>query len=319
MKTPVDNIVFVHGGSFENVKKALQQWCDAYNLNIEFHLLKNGRGEHIIVTENSINLEHFEYLVNYLTYPENIPFKGKIIGYKKVNDELRMLFVPEDDSEYDCVYFTTENNQTFKADFGGRITPQPLVVPFLPLRPHDEELPYITVKQHKSYKEKAFEMLKEEEPAVQKRFKYLLWISIGLILSSIVSGPIMLYTAIPLKVCGLFIFTWFFADYKMLRYSRYYFYCLSISLLVSFLAIVFIQIKALREDEFTLLMCSSPTGFLLFQFGLRRLFLFTFKREPVVEKPTPSWQDFIYTMVLIFSTSALIISLLSVAKHLHLY
>jgi hypothetical protein len=307
MKSPVDNIVFVHGGSFENVKKALQQWCDAYKLNVEFHLHKNGRGEHIVTTENNIDLEHFEYLVNYLKYPENIQLNAKIIGYKIVDENMRMLFIPDNDTEYDCVYWTNEKNQTFKSDFGGKITKQTVVVPFEQMTEIELEDYNIKVKPKKSTGEKELEI---ELPKIQKRFKYLVWISSSLIALSSISLLINRPTAIPINACSLLVTTWFFSDYKMLRNSRYYNYCLGIGVLLTSIAFSFAAIKALNESKFALYMSLSAIILLVNQRLLRKLFLKIFKREPVVEKPSPSWKDMLYAMSLLLATGWLTIFLI---------
>lgn len=69
----------------------------------------------------------FCYWVNYLVYSnERKKYNNNITGWFEVSanaklfqNQILMVYVPETDTEYDNVYFTTKDNLCYKQEFGG--------------------------------------------------------------------------------------------------------------------------------------------------------------------------------------------------------
>ena len=94
----MDNLITIKGGVYNDIKKALKQWIELYNDQLQdeltFELYKNGRGNHIIKADNRLDNELFYYLVNYLKYPKNIEYNIKIEGFTIGKDKkiVRLYF-----------------------------------------------------------------------------------------------------------------------------------------------------------------------------------------------------------------------------------
>ena len=127
-----DNLIFINGGAYANIKKALRQWMTTYSDDLPddltFEIYKNARGKHIIKADERLNNWLFYFLINYLNYHEVIEHKVEIEGFTtgKDNDVLKdkklIVYISPDDKDGDNVYVTTTENNNYKVDFGGKIT-----------------------------------------------------------------------------------------------------------------------------------------------------------------------------------------------------
>jgi hypothetical protein len=70
----------------------------------------------------------FYYLINYLYYPDNVGYKINIQGFTTanshhiLNNKKLLVYIPDKNTEHDNVFVVTEDNETFKIDFNGKIT-----------------------------------------------------------------------------------------------------------------------------------------------------------------------------------------------------
>ena len=128
------NILFIEGGAYADIKKALEQWIDpssdVLGKGLAFGLYKDEKDRHIIKADDDLPNEQFNYLLNYLKYPEEIEYKINITGFttitkptvfpaERMGEEI-LIFIPESDDEYDNVYWVTKDNHVYKTDFGGK-------------------------------------------------------------------------------------------------------------------------------------------------------------------------------------------------------
>lgn len=126
------NTLFIQGGSFTDVKKALQQWIDAYasqlDPNFVFKIHKNVTGNHVIHADERLDNTLFYFLVNYISYPEGIDYKVTVEGFttgmekNALKGKELLVFLSEFDTEYDNVMIVTDDNHCYKMDFGGRLS-----------------------------------------------------------------------------------------------------------------------------------------------------------------------------------------------------
>lgn len=74
----IENQIFIKGGDYSDVKKALKQWISLYSANLQniapFKLYNSGKGTQVIMADEKLENEMFYFLVNYLHYPEGINY-----------------------------------------------------------------------------------------------------------------------------------------------------------------------------------------------------------------------------------------------------
>lgn len=132
-----DKIIVVKGNNvnYEKVKKALIDFCNLYNSEKDTanliipRLTKISENEFVITLPYDTYFTDYSFLINYLKYPKGISLweasvtawtttkaTDEWITEKSVNKKV-MLFIPENDKEYDNVFLTTEDNIGYKLGF----------------------------------------------------------------------------------------------------------------------------------------------------------------------------------------------------------
>ena len=302
-----NNSIIIKGGANSDIKKALQQWMNLYEKDLaadfRLELYKNGRGHHIIKADSRLDNDRFYYLVNYLYYPEGINYTIDIEGFTiATNPELiknknLLVYISDTDKEVDNVYVVTEDNNTFKIDFGGKVKPadgnRQYHVPEIGELSNPEKIRFNKIRTVTNRETDSF-----DNPG--KRFRIISLILLGII---ILSSLMLLKSEAAVNkttlIIGIGIYVWFFADYTMLQVEKYYWYCFCIAI-TYFGYGYLIKQNSIIEVKLDNLGFYFPLTFLIIQKPLRYVFKQIFKREPVVEKPVPSFADFIYLILLIF-------------------
>ena len=141
--TDNDKIVTVKNVNDKEIKQVIQQFCDVYNQETfrALPILSSiSEKEFVITFPYDIDFETFCYFVNYLHYPNDIIYDPEIIawgttksGDSWMTDELInkqvMLYIPEDDQDYDNVYLTTSDDLGYKMGFAMGEESRPLDKP----------------------------------------------------------------------------------------------------------------------------------------------------------------------------------------------
>ena len=302
-KVTTENLIIINGGAYNDIKNALRQWIDLYSKDLQddltFQIFKNGGRSHIIQADKRLDNERFFYLVNYLNYPENIEYKVDIEGYTKGKDKNRLrdkilfVYISAADREYDNVFVTTSDNENFKVDFGGKIkeirdkrtfkSPTDILL----------ENPEILKIKRKEIQQKDEKI---NDSKIDKRFKIIAITVISLILIGIIinqTDPVI-FRKFSFFL-GLGIGVWFFSDYKMLQSDRHYLYSLGI-------AIGYFVFILTKNGEFNKNVLDYgalyPLTLLVVQKPTRLIFKAILNREPVIDKPPPTFWDGVYTIVL---------------------
>lgn len=127
------NIIIIQGASKAEVKMVIKDWIKLYQRDLKagFHmkLYSISDKNHLIDVDPQLDNTRFYFLVNYLIYPKNMNYTVDVTGYTRglENNILKgkqlMVYIPANDSEYDNVFVCTSENQNFKVDFGGKISP----------------------------------------------------------------------------------------------------------------------------------------------------------------------------------------------------
>jgi len=137
-KIPNDKIVIIKGARVLEVKQAVQQFCNLYNsqeLSTVVNITELANGDIVVTFPYDIDFGRFCFFVNFMHYPK-VPFqKTDIRGWAttKANDmwimpenvgKKVMLYIPDDNTEYDSLYLATENNISYKIAFADSKDPQ---------------------------------------------------------------------------------------------------------------------------------------------------------------------------------------------------
>lgn len=308
-----DNTIFIKGGAYDIVKKALRQWLDLYSDDLQddltFTLFKNDHGSHIINADERLDNDRFYYLVNYLKYPEEIEYVIDIEAFTTGKDEnilknkKLLVYISQNDKEFDNVFITTSANKNYKIDFGGKISEASESKTFqLPEIINFERPEVINLNKNEASR------IKEEKSKkrIEKRFKIIGSIAIALFVISFFILFYNIQTFINVtSYLGLGLGFWFLTDYEMLRSDKLYHNALVIS--ISFL----IYGLLLREElstfilDFMLLGTSYPLAILIIHWPLRNIYIKYFKREPIIVFRNGRFSDVIYSIILLFAAAVL--------------
>jgi hypothetical protein len=153
---PVENdkLILVSNVSFEEIKKALTEFCNIYNKKDYSALprITSLSTTYFAVTfPYNTDFATFCFAVNYLKYPIDGKSQPKVTAWlttkegdewitDKSKNKKVMLFLAEDDKEYDNVFMTTEDNIGYKLGFAVGEEKQLLQSPKEPFRNPDIDM-----------------------------------------------------------------------------------------------------------------------------------------------------------------------------------
>lgn len=274
--------------------------------NFYIELYQYETNKFVIRPKEEIDNQSFNFLVNYLQYPENIKYKPKISGYtvvkdttifpkEKLNYEIE-IFVPVGDTEYDNVYAVTQYNEVFKIDFGGKTIKSSLIKSYEKPTLDFSVLPAPLIFKRKKVDPKKV-ALKEKEN-IKRRTSIISLIALLLIIISYAFIGNSKNFSLMTGFIFMGIWAWFIFDYKMLQHLSFFLIAMTISIIIIIYSSFLFQKLLPLDYRFIKPASYLPIFLLAIQFPLRRLFMIILKREPVVDKPSPSLADFVYTMIL---------------------
>lgn len=298
----LENLIVIKDGTYSEIKQALRQWIGLYSNDLpeemKFKLFQGRNGVHVIQTGQYLDNERFYYLVNYLKYPEGIDYDIEIEGYTtgKDNNWLGgkdlMVYISPTDNEYDNVFVTTSDNESFKVDFGGRITDlnegRSYAVPFK----LDLEEPEIFGISPKIVPKRADVGHSE----INRRFMIISLTILALLATNMLVNQFYSEGFAQFSFfIGMGIGIWFFMDYKILQSNSSFVKCFGLALAYLSL-IIFLRWGIDRDISIFGALC--PISILIVQKPVRLVFKKMLKREPVVDKPAPTFWDGIYMVIL---------------------
>jgi len=126
-----DKIVLIENASLDDVKNAIQKFCNVYNQNefVALPLLTVLTEKRFAVTfPYDTDFVTYCFFVNYMHYPNDIIYKPSITAWTStkqgddwmtddtVNKKV-MLYIPAGDEDYDNVFPTTNDNIGYKMGF----------------------------------------------------------------------------------------------------------------------------------------------------------------------------------------------------------
>lgn len=301
------NIITIKNCDEQSVKNALDAWIDLYEESLDngliFKLFRQSDESFLVEADKNLDNERFFYLVNFLQLSDGIEDKAQVEGFtiseasSKLKGKNILVYFDKGD-EFDTVKITTDNEEYFLYDFGGNITAleqgKSFATPlFFPVA---ELFSRITTRTKKP------ESIKKSKDAVTKRF-IILWSLIWLVSSILLFHPPFDFTESDIKFWIAFsIVIWLFSDYKVLQsFTRQVLsFCL---VLLLYRCMFFQNINELFKGTDVVL--ALPISLLLLQLPLRLTFKAIFKREPIIDKPSPTFVDFVYTFILLLGSMLL--------------
>lgn len=147
-EVPNHKVIWVSNAKAKELKAAIQQCCTHYNEQqpqLLPRLVQLTDQEHLISFPYDVQFDLLCFFINYLHYPEGIAYQPKIVGWsimmpadawlgERLAGQRAMLFIPESDTEYDCIYLTTEQGAGYKIGFGNTQA-EALEAPLCPFSP----------------------------------------------------------------------------------------------------------------------------------------------------------------------------------------
>lgn len=127
------DIIIIKNSTIAKIKEILNEWMPLYSDSIpdgfNFELCKLEDGRVIVKVVVKLNDDLFFYLVNYLCYPEKMEDRQYAEGFRSLTEngfkgDRALIYIPEEDTDYDNVYVVTDKDEVFKVDFGGKVTAQ---------------------------------------------------------------------------------------------------------------------------------------------------------------------------------------------------
>jgi hypothetical protein len=137
----------------------------------------------------------------------------------------------------------------------------------------------------------------------EKRFRVVAFAIVFLFPGSYVASSEREIFLMPQYAIGFAIWGWLLWDYKLLQINSLYVKTLGLSIGVFFYGLYLgSQFDYLDNGGLIKIGTTLPAIFLLLQKPLRIAFKAMMKREPIVDKPAPSFPDFIYIFILLITT-----------------
>ena len=161
-----DKLVISNNITFEEIEKILTGFCNMYNQESYValpRLYKINERQFAITFPYDIEFTIFCFFVNYVHYPMGFKKSFEVTGWtttksgeswiteKSANKKV-MLFIPHDDTEYDNVYLTTEDNIGYKLGFAVGHEKQLLDFPKQYFVKPQIEIEELTEKDYTNYK-----------------------------------------------------------------------------------------------------------------------------------------------------------------------
>ncbi|RYM34552.1 hypothetical protein ERX46_04040 [Brumimicrobium glaciale] len=301
------DIIYIENTGFLDIRITLEQWIELYlddlDSDLKFKLFKYDKSHTVIELSKEIENKLFNFLMNYLTYPDNKREASSVKGFTQIRDKKIFpssllgqpvqIYVSKNDSEYDNVNGVIPSGDTYKIDFGGKIIQM------------DTELSYS--KPAVSYTSSKLEIIginkekiskKNDDVDLAKFEKRFLWISIIYFFSFLISIYITQNTSDFDTTISVFTFAlafWAILEEKLLRFDTVYFKLLVLSIFVGGLGY---YLSFELQENFWSVITRLPFFFLISFRFLRFLYVKRYNREPVYEKNAKLIEDKIFSILL---------------------
>jgi hypothetical protein len=246
----MEKYIIIRDCTKDELKTILNDWLVMYVEGLKskliFEIAEITPNVFILKMDKSIDDTHFFFLINYFAYPIDFKKTFEVAGYTTATKHKTLLnkkiyvFLNEQDTEYDNVWVTTEDNETYKFDFSGRFKKMNYENKYKSLDINSLSILYEQIIVNKK-ELLADAKIREEEKRkhnAAKRFKIIAPILfIGIPLAFLINNHFP-YCPNDLLIffCAIILASWFIHDYSIFYDIRRTVICVLLSLLSTFLA-----------------------------------------------------------------------------------
>ena len=231
----------------EELKIILNDWLVMYVNGLKskmiFKIAEINPTVFVLEVDKSIDDTDFFYMVNYFAYPIDFKKTFEVVGHTTATKHKTLLnkniYVfnnereNEKNKEYDNVWITTEDNKTYKFDFGGKFKKMDFDNKYKALNIDDLSVTYEQINIDK--KELLNKAKKREEEKSKrrmgKRFKIISSILFVLIPLAFLINRYFHYFPNEMLIysCSVLVAIWFISDYKIFIDTQRTLICLLLS------------------------------------------------------------------------------------------
>jgi hypothetical protein len=229
----------------DELKTMLNDWLVMYvddlKSKMTFGIAEVSPGTLALKVDKGIDDTRFFYMVNYFSAPfdfdRTFDAEGYTVGtkHKKLLGKSMYVFINTDDREYDNVWMTTEDDETYKFDFGGKLKKMPpagnyKTCPTAGLSPACEQ---INVGKKELLEEAARRREEQSRRSAAKRFKVVSKLLFVLIPAAHLINRFFPYMENELltMLSSLAITGWFLMDHRIFYSPRQTSICVLLALL----------------------------------------------------------------------------------------
>ena len=266
----MDKFIIIDNCTKNELKAILKNWLVMYVNQLKsksvFEFAEIKPNNFILKIDKHIDDLHFFFLVNYFAYPIDFKKTFEVIGYataskyKEILNKNIYVFTHKQDTEFDNVWITTEDNETYKFDFGENFTKisennYEYIKPTIEISPIFYEQIIFNKKELVEEAEKNKTKAERKLERISKTFKIevrfkristilFIGIPIAFLIKQLIHNNYV-DILLPLLV-AVTIITWFTEDYKIFYSRQRILICILLSLLFAFLNVntnVFFDVK----------------------------------------------------------------------------
>ena len=306
------NVIFIENGVYPKIKKALKQWIDLYfdelDENLIFKIYKHTDAQIIILLNQQIENDLFFYLINYVTYPENINYNVKVRGYTTLKDEKLFpkeklhqqieVYIPANDSSYDIVHVVTKFMVAFEIDFNGNSKK------IISNIKYDKPNFKYNSSKAETVKVNRKETTEKVDQKIIKKFNYRYILISGVYLIG-VFFYVNIFSATNnsraiVEVTTFALLLWLIVEFRLLRYRTVYLKLLVLTIVLALFEFYFNNKFEYRgtSTKYT----RMGVCFLILYKILRYLYLKVFNKEPEFGRDAEKISDILFTAILLFVT-----------------
>jgi len=241
----MEKFIIIKDCTKDELKTILNDWLvmdvEGFKSKLVFEIAEIKPNVFILKIDKSIDDTDFFYLVNYFAYPIDFTKTFEVAGYatatkhKTLQNKKIYVFLNEQDTEYDNVWVTTEDNVTYKFDFGGKFKKMNYENEYKALDISNLSIIYeqITINKNELLEEQKRKEDEKSKRNLEKRFKI-----ISTILFVVIPSVFLMNKFFPYFQNEMLMYSfaaaltlWFIEDYKNFYDIKRTLICVLLSLL----------------------------------------------------------------------------------------
>lgn len=241
----MEKFIITNNCTKDELKTILQDWlvmyADRLNDKLVFEFAEINPNSFILRIDKYINDTNFFNLVNYFAFPIDFKKTFEVTGYataskhKEILNKNIYVFTNQEDTDFDNVWITTEDNETYKYDFAGKFTRiSENNYKYIEPNIDDKSVSYeqIIIDKKELWKEAEKKRIEKEKRKLEKRFKVIsILLFIGIPVVFLINSCFFNFDIALIMFFALAIHFWFLFDYEIFYNLQRTLICVLLSLL----------------------------------------------------------------------------------------